>query len=407
VRARRSKKSLGGEPCAFGNAVIHVLVLPSWYSTTDIPWGGTFFENQALALARAGARVGVTFVEGRSLRALSPSRIGESHFQLSCSESRGVTTVRMMGWNTLAQTVPGARLWAALSERLVRRYVRCCGVPDVLHAHAALWAGNVAVRMGRALSRPCVVTEHSSQILRGDLGTVERREAERVYREADDVLAVSHALLASVQSIAGTERGRVVPNGVDFDFFTLPVAPRQTANFTFLSACNLVPGKRVDRLVRAFAVVFRERPGIRLVVVGDGPEAVGLRRLSQDCGVASQVEFAGGLSPEGVRERMWNANALILPSAFETFGVVLVEALATGIPVISTRCGGPEDIVDEGCGLLLERGDDEEMARAMATLLERSYPATSLRSRAMARFSGEKVAQDLLALYAALRVPGR
>ena len=78
-----------------------------------------------------------------------------------------MTTLRMKGWNTLGQTVTGARLWAALSERLVSTYVRRFGTPDVLHAHAALWAGRVAVRMGRTLSRPCVVTEHSSLVLLG------------------------------------------------------------------------------------------------------------------------------------------------------------------------------------------------------------------------------------------------
>ena len=74
---------------------LHVLMLPSWYHTPDRPWHGTFFENQALALARAGARVGVAFAEVRSLRTLSPAAIWQSHFQTTSSEDRGVTCLRL------------------------------------------------------------------------------------------------------------------------------------------------------------------------------------------------------------------------------------------------------------------------------------------------------------------------
>jgi glycosyltransferase involved in cell wall biosynthesis len=386
---------------------VHVLVLPSWYRTLETPWNGAFFESQALALARGGARVGVAFVEPRSLRSLSPSRLRESHFQIEYSVERGVTTLRMKGWNTLGQTGAGAKVWCALSKRLVNAYVHSFGVPDVLHAHAALWAGRVAVRMGRTLSRPCVVTEHSSQILLGVLGRKERREAARVYREADAVLAVSDPLLAAVGSIAGARLGRVVPNTVDFEFFTLPTIPRRREPFTFLSACNLVSGKRVDRLIRAFARVSRTCPCVRLVIVGAGPEARHLQRLAEESGVAPQVEFTGGMPREGVRERMWNANTLVLPSSFETFGVVLVEALATGLPVISTRCGGPEDIVESGLGLLVERDDEEGLVGAMVTMTHQYYSDSMLRNRVMGHYSFETVAQQLLRVYATLQTQGR
>jgi glycosyltransferase involved in cell wall biosynthesis len=231
---------------------MHVLLLPSWYSTPETPWGGGFFKNQAVGLARAGARVGVAFVEPRSLRALSPSNVRTSHFQIVCSEDGGVTSLRMKGWNTALQTVAGARVWAALSERLVRTYVQRFGLPDVLHAHAAHWAGRVAVRMGRTLARPSVVTEHSSAVLSGTLTSSQRAEAEYVYRGADAVLAVSRALSLAVDSIAGTRSSRIVPNAVDLEFFTLPSVPRRRDPFTFLCVCNLVEGKRVDRLIRAF-----------------------------------------------------------------------------------------------------------------------------------------------------------
>jgi glycosyltransferase involved in cell wall biosynthesis len=387
---------------------MHVLILPSWYSTPEVPWSGSFFENQAVALARAGARVGVAFVETRSLRSLSLSGVRQSHFQTAYSEDRGVNCLRLRGWNPVAQTTAGARIWAALSQRLVQTYVRRFGTPDVIHAQAALWAGRVAVQMARRLSRPCVVTEHSTAVLRGALRPSERRQAADIYREANAVLAVSKALALAVDAIAGTDRCRVLPNLVDVEFFTLPAVPRRMAPFTFLCVCNLIiMHKQVDRLIRAFAHTSAACPGTRLVIVGRGPDEAALRALAHQCGVAPHVEFTGGLPAEGVRERMWMANAFVLPSAFETFGVVLVEALATGIPVISTHCGGPEEIVEPGLGTLVDRDDDEGLAAAMVAMTAQSYSENALRDRVKSRYSFEKVAGDLLGIYAAVSTPGQ
>lgn len=384
---------------------MHVLVLPSWYSTPEVPWSGIFFENQAVALARAGARVGVAFVEPRGLRRLSPARIRESHFQVVSSHDRGVTLLRMKGWNTVVQTPAGARIWAALSNRLVARYIRRYGVPDVIHAQAALWAGRVAVHVGRALGRPAVVTEHSSAVMREALKPGERQEVIRVYQQADAVLAVSRVLQESVDRLAGRPRGPVVPNAVDFEFFERPAAPRRRSPFTYLCVCNLVANKQVDRLIAAFSRASVRCPDSRLVIVGDGPETDRLRQLAGQSGVGRLVDFVGGASPEGVRAQLWNANVLVLPSAFETFGVVLVEALATGIPVIATRCGGPEDIVEPGLGLLVEGDDDDALADAMVAITSHTYREEDLRRRAMERFSFESVARTLLAIYRSLGVP--
>jgi glycosyltransferase involved in cell wall biosynthesis len=101
------------------------------------------------------------------------------------------------------------------------------------------------------------------------------------------------------------------------------------------------------------------------------------------------------------------ANAFVLPSAFETFGVVLVEALATGIPVISTHCGGPEEIVEPGLGTLVDRDDDEGLAAAMVAMTAQSYSENALRDRVKSRYSFEKVAGDLLGIYAAVSTPGQ
>ena len=383
-------------------------MLPSWYHTPDRPWSGAFFENQALALARAGIRVGVAFAELRSLRTLSPRGLWQSHFQTATSEDRGVTSFRLKSWNPMAQTAPGASVWCALSRRLVRTYTHRFGIPDVIHAQGAHWAGRVAVDSARELSRPSVVTEHSTAVLRGALRADERRHAAAIYRDADAVLAVSHTLSNAVNALAGIDRCQLLPNFIDFKFFTLPPVPRQNDPFTFLCVCNLINmHKRVDRLIRAFAQVSTARPGTRLVIIGGGEDEGALRALAQQCGVAPLVEFTGALPAVAVRERMWTANALVLTSAFETFGVVLIEALATGIPVISTRSGGTEDIVEPDLGYLVDQDDGAGLVGAMIAATARPFSEQHLRDRAERRYSFETVARQLLNLYAELGSAGR
>src|SRR5688572_14030174 len=91
---------------------LHVLMLPSFYLTRQRPYNGTFFRDWAYALQRAGVRTGVAYAEARSLRGLSVGAMRESHFQLTAGVEDGLPTVRLHGWNTLAQWTPGGLLWA-------------------------------------------------------------------------------------------------------------------------------------------------------------------------------------------------------------------------------------------------------------------------------------------------------
>jgi glycosyltransferase involved in cell wall biosynthesis len=378
---------------------MHVLMLPSWYSTPDRPLAGGFFQDQAHALARFGARVGVAYVEDRGLRTVSPAAVAEAHFQTESTESDGVTTLRMKGWNTFRQTTPGARIWCALTRGLVHEYAARFGKPDVIHAHCALWAGRAAVASAADLGRPSVITEHFSVMLNGQLSRERRSIAAAAYQRADAVLAVSDALLGSVRSI-GARNGRVVPNAVDTEFFTLPRQERPRETFTFLAVGNLVASKRFDLLVRAFAAAFAGDSRMRLVIVGAGPQEQNLRSLIAQTGTVEQVELTGALRREAVREQMWRANALVLPSAFETFGVVLVEALATGIPVISTRCGGPEEIVSDAVGCLIDTDDEAGLQTALVQTGSRVYDQRKLRNYAVERYSYDAVARQLTEVYA-------
>jgi glycosyltransferase involved in cell wall biosynthesis len=122
--------------------------------------------------------------------------------------------------------------------------------------------------------------------------------------------------------------------------------------------------------------------------------------LCEQLGISQNVRFLGELSREGVKAAMWEANALVLSSFQESFGIVLIEAMSTGLPVVATRCGGPEDIVTEETGILVEPGNIEQLSEAMQRVRDsRRFPRESIRQCACGKYAQVILAATLRNIY--------
>lgn len=377
----------------------HILVLPSWVSDADDKLADVFFVEQAHALQNHGMRVGYVCVGQRSLHKFTPKKLRETHYQVSLGSENGLCTMRMHAWNSLIQTVRGGRIWARLCEYLVGRYIRDVGRPDVIHAHCSLWAGYAASKIRRRWGIPFVLTEHSCSFPLDEISDAQRPYVRRALTEADRVIAVSRYQRDSLQRYAAKREILCIPNCVDTEFFT-PAPPRPSGPFTFLTVCNLIPRKGVDLLLRSFAGLCLSGCDVRLEIVGAGPEEAALKQLARDLSIADSVCFRGEQSRSGVRQALWRAHALVLASSLETFGVVLIEALATGIPIIATDSGGALDIVHPGVGATVPHGSPEALESAMRALLNNEYSAVAIRADAVRRFSNAAVANALREVYA-------
>ena len=344
---------------------MHVLVLPSFYHTLDRPHAGTFFRDWAWALRRTGVKVGVAYAEARSLRRIGVRTLRETHFQVSVGEEDALPMVRLRAWNPFAQTSVGGLVWAGLSQRAIDAYLSHFGRPDLFAAQGALWAGEAARRAGRRLGVPYSVTEINTRFGTGDVKGWDARLSRRIFEGASAVVAISWNLQRRLAELSQSCRVEVVPCTVDDGYWTMPPGGRGAQGFTFYAQAHLVPRKGFDLLIRAFAASFKNEQGVRLVIGGDGRIRGALEALATSLEVAPQVCFLGALARDEVRRAMWEADCFVLPSLAENFGVVLIESLATGLPVIATRCGGPEDIVNAGVGILIEPGDEQALARAM------------------------------------------
>ncbi|MEY4514546.1 MAG: hypothetical protein RLZZ450_6668 [Pseudomonadota bacterium] len=177
----------------------------------------------------------------------------------------------------------------------------------------------------------------------------------------------TEAALPSV--LRGAPVHQLVENGVDLRRFSSLAARRGGGNkvrFAFVG--RLVDWKGVDLLLEALSTVHAS-PSIELEVFGDGPERPGLTALAAHLGLAERVHFHGFVPQEETAEQLRELDGLILPSLYECGGAVVLEAMASGIPVIATRWGGPADYLDHDCGILIEPTGRTQMVAELASAM--------------------------------------
>ncbi len=383
---------------------MHVLVVPSWYPTTEAPLRGIYFAEQARCLDDHGMTVGVVYPEQQSLRRLSWEALREKHFQTAWTNDHDISTLRRYGWNVWWRFPPGMRLRVRSAVRLAHQYVDRHGVPDIIHAHSARWAGAAAARLSDALAVPYVLTEHFSGFQREEVVSWRWPLVETGFRHAHGIAAVSSVLRDTIaaQGLAAFEDVAVHPNLVRTALFALPPAGRPSPPpFRFVTVAHLNPRKNIGGLLEAFAQAFAGSDATSLTVVGDGPERTALEQRARELGVAAQVTFSGSLDREEVREALWNAHAFALSSHHETFGVVLVEAMATGLPVVATRCGGPEDIVTDETGRLVPTNDPDALAEALRAVQDQwaSYDPDRIRAYVLDEYGPEPFVRRTRSFY--------
>lgn len=385
---------------------MHILVIPSWYATPRNPIRGSFFREQALALAKAGHRVGLLVPPSR-LRTLNGLHEVTRGWRrpvsaLTIENDAGLITYRLPWWGWQGSVWPPQRGKLALAA--FDRYCEEQGCPDVIHAHSILYAGYIAVAIKQARGVPVVLTEHAFNYL-APLWIMpdQHPRIRHTLAHSDAVLAVSATLARALASYGPGVDVNVIYNIVDTALFHLPDQEPAPPPFTFSIIARLLSNKNHATLLRAFAAAFRGQP-VRLLIGGDGPQRRRLERLAARLDIAGQVEFLGALSRQRVRETIWRSHAVISASRFETFGLTLAEAMACGRPVIATRSGGPESFVTPETGTLIPVNNVDALAQAMRQMVADygRYNPVHIRSYCVAHFSEAAIVGQLEAVYASV-----
>lgn len=380
---------------------MHVLILPSWYPTYPGDFGGSFFREQALALHLHGCQVGVIYPQLRSLRQWKTIFSGKRGIEEELDQ--GMPTYRLHGMNWYPRLpILGRKKWLADGLTLFEYYVRKNGKPDLLHAHSIFNAGILAYEIHKQYAIPFYITEHSSAFARRLVSEKEMKIAKDVVTKSSKNFAVSNEfskLLAKM--LPAFSPWEVMENLVNQKFLEKPIAKKATSKFTFINVAGANENKCQSNIVDAFSRKFQQNRNVQLVIAGDGPELPRLKEQAIALGIEAQVSFLGKISRDQVLQKMSESNAFVLSSRYETFGVVVIEALALGLPVVATRCGGPETIVRQQDGILVPVDDVENLALAMESVYENydQYNPVEIQQACKERFSEKAIANRLMTAY--------
>lgn len=385
---------------------MHILIIPSFYPEKNTPVNGLFFKNQSKVLLDKVDQIGTVYTEQKSLKKIF-SGMTENLYQLTKEDEDGLLTYRIKGINLLNQFPFGSAIWIKVTLNLVKKYIAENGKPDIIHAHNVFNAGRVAKACFDQYRIPYVVTEHDSAYLLNEYTPEKLKIAAEVLNASAGNIAVSENLAKAISTSCGIPALQVIPNVVNLDLFQLDFSNRKDDQFKVISVGNLLKNKGHHILIEAFKIFKDTGVNASLEIYGGGPEFESLNQLIQDLGLSNSVFLKGKINPKDLVGRYQNSHCLVLPSFRETFGVVIIEAMACGLPVIATKSGGPEDIIIPEAGILIESGDIVKMAASLSKLHRNysSFDPAEIRRFIEKNYSEDVVAGQLLSLYSAIVKP--
>jgi glycosyltransferase involved in cell wall biosynthesis len=394
---------------------MNVLFLTDWYPTRDRIYNGVFVREHAKAARASGAQVTVMHIPAQAGKGRGLWAMEEEHDQ---ELTEGITTYRLRHRSirfggALRRLSTGLSypiyIWSVV--RACRR-LRAGGYrPDVIHAHV-FSAGVPAVVVGKLTGTPVVITEHYTAFPRRTLSRASVLMARFAFRNAARVLPVCLYLQRAIAAYGIRARFEIVPNAVDAAIFHAANGTGQGSGLKrLLFVGNLEPTehKGFPTLLAALNLLNERRSDWHLEVVGDGPTRAHYERRVAESPVSAAITFRGALKKSEVADLMRKADLFVLPSRFENLPCVVIEAMSSGLPVVSTTVGGIPEMMSERDGILVAPDDPIALADAIDRVLAdpKAFDPAAISARAQARYGLPAVGSQLQAIYTSVVGPGR
>lgn len=391
---------------------MNIFFIPSWYPSATDSLPGIFFREQALALGKhfEDINVGVsTWGQNDERLLLWAGQPMQSLKKMFFQKKPLLTTNELISGRVIEYFYPEFTWSSKLLKGNIAKIVNAnfrnlehfenkFGKADIIHAHVGYPAGQIARILAERTGVPYIITEQMSPFphryfinKKGNL----LPELYGAYREACQNIAISSALASDMKS-HDIGNIKIIPNLVNEDFFK----PADSVNeiFTFFSLGRMVPQKGIDVLLKSFS---KMKSNATLRIGGDGEYIKEYKDLANVLKVDHQVVWLGELDKEQALLEYQNCDVFVLPSRHESMGVVFVEAMACGKPVIATSCGGPEEFIDDDLGYVVPPENEEDLCGAMTNMLERHqrFDGGLIRKKFEEKFSSSIITQQLRTLY--------
>ena len=373
-----------------------VLYITGMYPTPAYPQKGIFCHEQVKALQKAGVDVTVVV----------PLVFYDREVKVKEWDFEGVH-IRYIRFFKL----PGTADFHKMGKSLFRQLDKKLDLKnfDVYHADAPLPAGTAVMTASEKYGVPFVVHGHGLDVF-FDKSYEGARNCEKiaktcqlVYEKANAVVGVSGKVLEQIEKRVPLEqKGYVVYNGVDTDKF-VPVKREETGVFTISSVGNLIPLKGHKYLLQALQkVIEKGHENVKCIIAGRGYLEEELKELSADLGLQDYVEFIGYVPYEEVITLLQKSDAFILPSYYEAFGCVYLEAMACGVPAVGCKDNGIDEIIVNGeNGYLVDMHNVEQIVDCIEKMISGNSSVMSEKARAsiVEKYTWNHSAAALLNVY--------
>ena len=377
---------------------IHILVIPSWYPDNKDDFEGSFFREQSLGALKQGCDVGIIFPDLKDLRGLKKIRVFPKIYY---ENDEGLRTYRML-WNNWFPKMKFLQImfFKLLGLILFRRYIKEFGKPDIIHCHSVMMGGWLTEKISDEYKIPFVITEHNSLFFRG--------LHKKYYTKISEICNKS-ALCLSVSSDYCKILKKTIPDSPDWiphnnivsqKFLSTSIKNKVKDPFVFISISSLYKHKNIPLILKSFKKFNKDHPKSELKIIGVGLEESTLKILKEKLEIKN-VSFLGRKTRDQIVHELNKSNVFVLGTKYETFGVVLIEAISMGLPVIVTDCGGSDDIMNEEIGKVTKQNDVEDMYKSMIDIYNRydEFIPQNLRNYSNSKFSEKKLSTILVKHY--------
>ena len=371
-----------------------IFMISRGFPSETLPQWGCFEKDQAEALAALGHNVIMLSVDSRF-------GIKGRKYGLSINEHNNVKSVNLF-------VIPGAVMDFCQSfkrfikmneyDYVYRKAVALFGEPDIIYSHY-LFVSEFAVLIAAKYDKPIVAIEHWSEINKDFIDKKVQLLGNRTYKYVDGLISVAEPLRDSIKRHFGID-SVVVHNMTGKEFC---YAERQCSKHVikYVTTGSLIYRKGFDVLISAFSKADLLSSSWHLDIIGEGEERRNLEDAILKSGLDNNISLLGRKSKNEIVKILQGADVFVLPSRNENFSVAVLEALACGLPVIASVCGGIRECIDEQNGLLFPVDDVDALTNCIQKMqiTYTSYNRKSIADNCKEQFSPETIAKKLVDVF--------
>lgn len=380
-----------------------ICILSTGYPTKSKPQFGHFELEQAVALNNMGHEVIFIFVEFIFSFYKHKAEIKyykKNNIRIYQLTAFGIYEILRIFLNHVSLK-HRYQLCAKLFRKVFSRMLEREREIDIIYAHY-LYNIYYGVKIKELYDIPIVGLEHWSELHKEHLSPFIKYIGNISYCKVNKLLTVSNSLSKSIERHFSIKS--VVVNNMVSDEFLNQQRINMVNNdddFTFIAIGSLVPIKGFDVLIDAFYKAGLVRKKCKLVIIGEGKERVKLQNQINRLSLQESVKLVGRKTKNEIINYLQNSKVFVLSSHSETFSVVCIEAMALGLPIIATACGGPEEIITKEVGILIASSDSNALSDAMNQMFKEYllYNNNKIAESCRKRFSSNIISNQLTNIF--------